>query len=150
MWVAIVGSRTLGEDCGCVDGQPHPEDCPKLTAWLLILKSVTKAAAAPGFEGIVTGGARGADSMGEEAARMLGCSVKVYRPESEKGRTFAERAYKRNSRIVKQVAEAGTSPGMVLAFYDPRKLKSPGTGDTVSKALKAGLPVHIWHGRWEQ
>lgn len=143
MWVAVVGSRTLVDD-DCPAGQPHPEDtCVMLKGWLEVLKAMTRAASKPGFEGFVSGGAKGVDTWAEDVAGKLGEKIHIYRPESEKGKTFAARAYARNSRIVKQA-------DMILAFYDPRRMKSPGTGDTVAKAQKAGREVHVWSGRWEQ
>ena len=114
-----------------------------MTVWFLILGSLARLMKKGAFEGVISGGARGVDSMAEEAARMSGVKVRVYRPESEKGRGFAARAMARNSRIVKQ-------SDMIIAFYDPRKLKSPGTADTVAKAVKAGKEVHEWYGRWER
>lgn len=147
MWVAIVGSRTLGEDCGCtgsVEGrQAHPEDCPKMVAWLLMLKTLARLLKRPGFEGIVTGGAKGADHLAEEAANLTGLKCRVHLPSAEKGRTFGERAHKRNQRVINN-AES------VIAFFDPRYAKSPGTIDAIQLARNAGKEVHVWWGKWEQ
>lgn len=157
MWVAIVGSRSL-ETCDCppvvlgtTGGHyPPPEyaeggpTCVRLTVYFLILNSLGRLVGKPGFEGIVSGGAAGVDTLAEFLARdMSGLKVRVYRPASEKGKNFYERAMARNSRIVK-------TADMVIAFFDPRVEKSSGTSDTVRKALAAGKEVHVWHGRWER
>jgi hypothetical protein len=51
--------------------------------------------------------------------------------------------FARNTKVVQHVEQ------VIALFADgPR---SPGTSDTVAKALKAGLPVHVHHeGRWSQ
>lgn len=49
--------------------------------------------------------------------------------------------FARNSQVVRHIGE-------LIALFDVGP-KSPGTRDTVNKALKAGLPVHVHHrGRW--
>lgn len=49
--------------------------------------------------------------------------------------------FARNSKVVRHIGE-------LIALFDVGP-KSPGTRDTVNKALKAGLPVHVYHrGRW--
>lgn len=79
---------------------------------------------------IVSGGARGVDTIAEQAASRRGLVCCVYKPswKDGKGAGFA-----RNGRIVAQ-------SDRVVAFWDG---KSRGTMDTVWKAYKSGKPVEL-------
>lgn len=147
-WVAIVGSRNLGE-CACKPHFPptpeeraHENQCPRVIAFKRMLRIVTKLAQDPGFSGIVSGGADGADHLAELAATALGVKAKIFKPEGG-SEPFAVRAKARNQRIVDHA-------DMVIAIYAPGP-RSPGTSDTVQRARTKGIPIHIWHeGRWHE
>ena len=164
MWFGLVGSRNLGE-CSCdtrqsswpptADELAHREDCRKVAHWLLCLKVVTRLVMQhpeltqpimpkekPEW-GLVSGGARGADTLLMDAAKMQGVPagrLKVIRPKTG-NRPFAERAKERNTKVVEISDE-------LIALFGPGP-RSPGTSDTVSKALAKKIPTHVWHdGRW--
>jgi len=148
MWVGVVGSRKFGR-CTCPAKAnwppvtPHPEDCEMVKAWLLVLNVVTRLTKAPGFEGIVSGGAEGADTFAENAATVLGVKCIVYRPEGGR-RPFATRARERNEKIVKKL---GTM-GWLIALFAPGE-RSPGTSHTLAVAKAKSLKTHVYQeGRW--
>jgi hypothetical protein len=152
-WVAIVGSRSVGE-CSCdrrqkhwpptPDELAHREECLKVAHWLLMLKVVTRLATEHGDKlGIVSGGAKGADTLAMDAAKMQGLPKRRLKeiPVPSGPSPFGERARSRNTKIVEKAQ-------MVIAIFGPGT-RSSGTSDTVSKALAKGIPVHVWHeGRW--
>jgi len=82
-------------------------------------------------ETIVSGGARGANSLGEEWAISCDIPTERYLPNWNKYGRAAE--YLRNQEIV-------DACDMVLAFWDG---KSRGTQDTIAKAQKAKKPTFI-------
>jgi L-asparaginase/Glu-tRNA(Gln) amidotransferase subunit D len=128
------------------DERPHPERCEKVTAWLTMLKVVGRLWADEQIEGIVSGGAPGADTMAREAAEMFGWTIKNGHfkeiPVPSGSDPFWKRAKDRNSKVVAKA-------GLVIALFGAGP-RSPGTTDTVTKALEAKIPVHIWHeGRWQ-
>lgn len=113
MKVAIVGSR----------------DYPRLD-W--VWDFVTKLAARRPDTVIISGGARGVDTVAAVAARAAGLHVIELIPEWERlGRYLAP--FARNSQIVDE-ADA------VVAFWDQ---ESKGTKDTIDKALAAGKKVQV-------
>lgn len=122
MNVAIVGSR--GFD------QPHIIR-NAVRRWMVL---------APEGVTIVSGGARGADTMGGEVAKELSLPTIIHLPDWDRfGRSAG---FRRNELIV---ADAD----VVLAFFAPGPL-SNGTKHTVALAHKAGKPVFIYHeGRWQ-
>lgn len=147
MFVGVVGSRRLG---GCPERHglsfpPTPEElahskiCPRLMAMALMRKVVARAASLPEFEGVVSGGASGADSLAREAC---GTTIPFKEILPAPGPApFWQRAKERNQRIVDKV-------GMLIAIYASGPL-SPGTSDTVARARAKGIPVHVFHdGRW--
>lgn len=80
---------------------------------------------------VVSGGARGVDSLGEAWAKAQGIPVKRFLPD---WKTYGKAAGPiRNSDMV-AYAEA------VIAIWDG---VSPGTGDTIRKAQTSGKPVYI-------
>lgn len=79
---------------------------------------------------IIEGGARGADRMGREWARMIGgADVETYEAEWEHHGKFA--GHLRNQRMLDE-----GKPDLVIAFPGGR-----GTADMVRKARKAGVEV---------
>lgn len=80
---------------------------------------------------IVSGGAKGADSLAEQYARQKGIKATIIQPD-----------YQKNGRAAtfirdRQIADAAD---MVLAFWDG---KSHGTGYTIDYARKHGKTVKI-------
>jgi hypothetical protein len=89
---------------------------------------------------VVSGGAKGADSLAEDIARSEGIPTVIHLPEWDRlGRSAG---FQRNQLIVRDA-------DLVLAFYAPGPL-SRGTSHTVALAKAAGKPVHVYHeGRWD-
>lgn len=79
---------------------------------------------------VVSGGAMGADTLGERYARENGIPTKIFKPDWTKGRGAG---FLRNTDIIN---EADT----VVAFWDG---KSRGTLDSIKKAEKQGKKVLI-------
>ena len=80
---------------------------------------------------IVSGGAAGADSLGERYANYYNIPIKRFLPEWDK---YGKRAgYLRNQTIIDNC-------DMVLAFWDGQ---SRGTADTIEKAKRAMKPTFI-------
>ena len=86
---------------------------------------------------IVSGGAKGVDSIAEEEAHRLGLPVETYpaawnrQPDGSYDRTAG---FKRNQSIV-------DASDAVVAFWDGVSL---GTRDTITRAYKARKPVTIY------
>ena len=80
---------------------------------------------------IISGGARGADSLGEKYAKDYAIPIKIFEPEW--GKYGKPAGFIRNQTIVDNC-------DMVLAFWDG---KSRGTADTIGKAKKAKKPTFI-------
>ena len=154
-WVAIVGSRTVGT-CSCEanekhwpptpEEKAHQEECLKVKHWLLMLHTVTRLAQLHGDKlAIVSGGAKGADTLAMDAAKLLGIPSKRTKvipvPGTPQSQSFGERARGRNTKIVEKAS-------FVVAIFGPGP-RTGGTSDTVAKALTKGIPVHVWHnGQW--
>lgn len=86
----------------------------------------------PAKSHIIVGGARGADSLAEEAAIYLGHTVDVYRADWP---THGKRAgYIRNGLMLDQ------EPDLVLAFWDG---ESKGTLHTMRGARDRNIPVEV-------
>jgi len=77
---------------------------------------------------IVSGGASGVDSVAASYARSQGISLSVIRPDYSGSAYVRQAPLDRNSEIIAQA-------DFCLIFWDGR---SPGTRDTLSKAVKAG------------
>jgi hypothetical protein len=153
-WVGIVGSRVLA-DCSCDERKVtfppdpetllHREECRRLWAWLEMLKIVTRLLQSDPELSIVSGGARGADTLAMQAGQFLGIPKKrlleIPVPPAPRSQSFAERAKGRNTKIVDKADR------LIALFADgPR---TSGTQDTVTKALAKGIPVHVLHqGKW--
>lgn len=106
MNVAIIGSRAIG----CINIDAYlPQDC---TA-------------------VISGGAKGVDSIAAEYARQKGLELIEFLPDYARyGRAAT---HVRNRSIV-------DSADLVLAFWDG---KSKGTMSTVKYAEKRGTPCHV-------
>lgn len=86
---------------------------------------------------IVSGGAKGADSMGEKYAGFLGYPVKRFLPNWEaEGRSAGP---ERNKRMAIYASEEGN--GILIAFWDG---KSRGTKSMIDFAKRYGLDVHVY------
>ena len=122
MNIAIVGSRTF-EDASVIRSA--------IRRWMVL---------APEGVTIVSGGARGADSIGEAIAKELSLPTLIYLPDWAR---FGKSAgFRRNMDIVRDA-------DVILAFFAPGP-KSNGTKHTVAEARIAGKPVYVYHeGRWE-
>lgn len=80
---------------------------------------------------IVSGGARGADKLGERFAQEFGLKTNIFLPDWEK---YGKQAgFIRNTDIIK-------NSDIVLAFWDE---KSTGTLDSINTAKKLNIPVII-------
>jgi len=80
---------------------------------------------------IISGGAKGADSVGKQFAHNYKIPVEIYLPEWDKwGKTAG---FFRNQQIV-------DACDIVLAFWDGY---SPGTKDTIERAKQAKKPTFI-------
>jgi len=88
---------------------------------------------------VVSGGARGADSIGERVARDLGVTTKVHLPQWDR---FGKSAgFRRNEDIVRDA-------DVVLAFFAPGP-RSKGTSHTVALARAKGKRTFVFHeGAW--
>jgi hypothetical protein len=82
---------------------------------------------------LISGGARGVDSVAEDAARAVGLTVRVYKPDWKKYGKGA--GFIRNKQIVDDCDE-------LWAFWDGR---SKGTKHSIDLALKADKPVTIYY-----
>lgn len=88
----------------------------------------------PGGAVVVTGGARGADTIAEQVARRMGLAVGVYPARWEEGGKGA--GYRGNERMRDLPGVRG-----VLAFRMPGK--SNGTDHIVRIAKDAGIPTSV-------
>lgn len=89
---------------------------------------------------IVSGGARGADTIAETIARRLRIPLIIHLPDWNLHGKSA--GFKRNDLIVRDA-------DMVVAFYAPGP-RSKGTQHTIIAAHLKGIPVYIYHeDRWQ-
>ena len=80
---------------------------------------------------IITGGAKGVDSIAEDFARSHGIELVIFRPDYKAHLRGAP--IRRNERIVNECS-------YLLAIWDG---KSKGTRYTINYAIKMGKPVHV-------
>lgn len=80
---------------------------------------------------IISGGAKGADSLAEKYAEEIGRPMVVYRPDYKKYGRAAP--FVRNTEIIEHC-------DVVFAFWNG---KSNGTRDALNKAEKLGKQIHI-------
>lgn len=86
---------------------------------------------------VISGGARGADTLGERFAKEFGLEVKRFIPDWD---GLGKRAgYVRNAEMAKYSVE-DYNDGMLIAFWDG---KSKGTKHMIDLANKHGLEVHV-------
>ena len=91
----------------------------------------------PDLSRIVSGGARGADTLGERFAKEFGLDVKRFIPDWD---GLGKRAgYVRNAEMAKFAVE-DDNYGVLIAFWDG---KSRGTKHMIDLANKYGLEVHV-------
>ena len=87
---------------------------------------------------VISGGARGADKLGERWAFERGWSIRVYHPDYKK--------YGKEAPFVRNTEMADDGQALV-AFWNG---SSNGTKDMIKKARKAGLKVKIIHVETER
>ena len=86
---------------------------------------------------IISGTARGADTLGEQFAKEFGLEVKRFIPDWDR---LGKRAgYIRNAEMAKY-ATKDDNDGMLIAFWDG---KSKGTKHMIDLANRYGLEVHV-------
>ena len=86
---------------------------------------------------IISGGARGADRLGELFAKDMGLELVVFIPDWD---GLGKRAgYVRNEEMAKFAVKDGND-GMLIAFWDG---ESRGTKHMIDLAKKHGLEVHV-------
>ena len=91
----------------------------------------------PDLSRIVSGGARGADTLGERFANEMGLEITRFIPDWD---GLGKRAgYVRNAEMAKYSVE-DYNDGMLIAFWDG---KSKGTKHMIDLANKHGLEVHV-------
>ncbi|AJF96900.1 GTP-binding domain [Pandoravirus inopinatum] len=90
-----------------------------------------------GIAAIVSGGARGADSLAAEYARHRGIALVEFKPDYDACRTPQER---RRAPLLRN-ADIIAGADMVVAFWDGR---SRGTADSIARARRAGLPRRVY------
>ena len=101
------------------------------------IEIITKKTILPDLTRIVSGCARGADTLGERFAKEFGLEVKKF-PADWNG--LGKRAgYVRNAEMAKFAVE-DENEGMLIAFWDG---KSKGTKHMIDLAKRYGLEVHV-------
>lgn len=121
MNIAIVGSRDFTDEHVIRSA---------IRRWMVL---------APEGVTIVSGGARGADSIGEQIAKDLSLPTIIHLPDWQGGGRSA--GFDRNKLIVRDA-------DVVLAFFAPGP-RSNGTAHTVAQAKIAGKKVFVYHeGVW--
>ena len=101
------------------------------------IEIITKKTMLPDLTRIVSGGARGADTLGERFAKEFGLEVKKF-PADWDG--LGKRAgYVRNAEMAKFAVE-DDNDGMLIAFWDGQ---SRGTKHMIDLAKRYGLEVHV-------
>ena len=101
------------------------------------IEIITKKTILPDLTRIVSGCARGADTLGERFAKEFGLEVKKF-PADWNG--LGKRAgYVRNAEMAKFAVE-DDNDGMLIAFWDG---KSRGTKHMIDLAKRYGLEVHV-------
>ena len=101
------------------------------------IEIITKKTMLPDLARIVSGGARGADRLGERFADEMGLEISRFIPDWD---GLGKRAgYIRNETMAKFAVEDGND-GMLIAFWDG---ESRGTKHMINLAKKHGLEVHV-------
>lgn len=113
--VIIAGSR------GFTDYEAMKELCDALLQDISERKTVT----------IISGGARGADTLGERYARERGYGVQRFPADWKR--------YGRSAGMIRN-GEMAKAAKALIAFWDGQ---SPGTGNMIRTARRQGLDVHV-------
>ena len=101
------------------------------------IEIITKKTMLPDLTRIVSGGARGADTLGERFANEMGLEISRFIPDWE---GLGKRAgYVRNAEMAKFAVE-DDNYGVLIAFWDGQ---SRGTKHMIDLANKYGLEVHV-------
>ena len=101
------------------------------------IEIITKKTMLPDLTRIVSGGARGADTLGERFANEMGLEITRFIPNWD---GLGKRAgYVRNAEMAKFAVE-DNNDGMLIAFWDGQ---SRGTKHMIDVAKRYGLEVHV-------
>ena len=101
------------------------------------IEIITKKTMLPDLTRIVSGGARGADTLGERFANEMGLEISRFIPDWD---GLGKRAgYVRNAEMAKFAVEDGNY-GVLIAFWDGQ---SRGTKHMIDLAKRYGLEVHV-------
>ena len=101
------------------------------------IEIITKKTMLPDLTRIISGGARGADTLGERFANEMGLEISRFIPDWD---GLGKRAgYVRNAEMAKFAVEDGNY-GVLIAFWDEQ---SRGTKHMIDLANKYGLEVHV-------
>ena len=101
------------------------------------IEIITKKTMLPDLTRIVSGGARGADTLGERFANEMGLEISRFIPDWD---GLGKRAgYVRNAEMAKFAVE-DDNYGVLIAFWDG---KSRGTKHMIDLAKRYGLEVHV-------
>ena len=101
------------------------------------IEIITKKTMLPDLTRIVSGGARGADTLGERFANEMGLEISRFIPDWY---GLGKRAgYVRNAEMAKFAVE-DDNDGMLIAFWDGQ---SRGTKHMIDLAKRYGLEVHV-------
>ena len=101
------------------------------------IEIITKKTMLPDLTRIVSGGARGADTLGERFANEMGLEITRFIPDWD---GLGKRAgYVRNAEMAKFAVE-DNNDGLLIAFWDGQ---SRGTKHMIDLAKRYGLEVHV-------
>lgn len=101
------------------------------------IEIINKKTILPDLTRIVSGGARGADTLGERFANEMGLEISRFIPDWD---GLGKRAgYVRNAEMAKFATE-DNNDGMLIAFWDGQ---SKGTKHMIDLAKRYGLEVHV-------
>ena len=101
------------------------------------IEIITKKTMLPDLTRIISGGARGADTLGERFANEMGLEITRFIPDWD---DMGKRAgYVRNAEMAKFAVE-DNNDGMLIAFWDGQ---SRGTKHMIDLAKRYGLEVHV-------
>ena len=101
------------------------------------IEIITKKTMLPDLTRSISGGARGADTLGERFANEMGLEISRFIPDWD---GLGKRAgYVRNAEMAKFAVE-DDNDGMLIAFWDGQ---SRGTKHMIDLAKRYGLEVHV-------
>jgi len=111
-----------------VTGDRNWTDRAAIKLWLEVLKEV-------GYDEVIEGEARGADTIAREEAEKLELKVDPYPANWDK--------YGRSAGPIRNREMLDQCPDLVLAFHSHLLTKSKGTADCVREARKRGIEVKV-------